>query len=203
MVLKPFPTTPSWHKHHCSWWRWWLGGGVVVLLYMSGEVSCREMPQQSTGQRVNCQAMRRLSGSKRAGGRGAWSDRLINGGSGGGVDLQLRCASFILSNVKKEEAKSLREAEGKETKGHGAEEHRETGWCHRELMDRCEWQANRQVYGSPVSPVMAQGCSLYSGSCHSSIAQMTSHCSRGRAAMGWESMSSFLFSSPSRRCLAR
>lgn len=73
---------------------------------------------------------------------------------------------------------------------------RQTGSCHRELMDRFDWQANRQVYGSPVSPIMAQGCSLYSGSCHSSIAQMTSHCSRGRAATGWESMSSFSFLPP-------
>lgn len=70
---------------------------------------------------------------------------------------------------------------------------RQTGLCHRELMDRFDWQVDRQVCGSPVSPIMAQGCSLYSGSCHSSIAQMTSHSSRGRAATGWESMSSFSF----------
>lgn len=73
---------------------------------------------------------------------------------------------------------------------------KQTGLCHRELMDRFDWQADRQVCGSPVSPIMVQGCSLYCGSCHSSIAQMTSHSSRGRAATGWESMSSFSFLPP-------
>lgn len=60
-------------------------------------------------------------------------------------------------------------------------------------MDSFDWQADRHIFGSPVRPIMAQGCSLYSGSCHSSTAQMKSHSSRGRAATGWESMSSFSF----------
>lgn len=40
-----------------------------------------------------------------------------------------------MEKEEKDEGKSLRQAEVRETKGQGAEQCRETGWCHRELMD--------------------------------------------------------------------